>query len=124
MYCAQFYMWHKTLKFSLKLPLGDSFYEHCLVSIEKDPLLHVKVEDVSDMEAEVEESMAGGLEEEEVNMEVMLEQDGMLEKNIMDFSDGNPDISYRCFYLVIDIFPLKFRIKKNNWIKLNLNCNY
>ena len=124
MYCAQFYMWHKTLKFSLKLPLGDSFYEHCLVSIEKDPLLHVKVEDVSDMEAEVEESMAGGLEEEEVNMEVMLEQDGMLEKNILDLSDGNHDISYRCFYLVIDIFPFKFRIKKNNWIKLKLNCNY
>ena len=94
------------------------------MSIEKDPLLHVKVEDVSDMEAEVEESMAGGLEEEEVNMEVMLEQDGMLEKNILDLSDGNHDISYRCFYLVIDIFPFKFRIKKNNWIKLKLNCNY
>ena len=124
MYCAQFYKWHKTLKFSLKLPLGDSFYEHCLVSIEKDPLLHVKVEDVSDMEAEVEESMAGGLEEEEVNMEVMLEQDGMLEKNIMDLSDGNPDISYRCFYLVIYIFLLQFRIQKNNWIKLKLKCNY
>ena len=72
---------------------GDSFYERCLVSIEKDPLLHVKEEHMSDMEAEVE-PLDGGLEEAG-HLELMLHQHVVLEEQTLDLSDGTPDISYR-----------------------------
>ena len=73
---------------------GDTFYEHCLVSIEKDPLLHVKEEHMSDMEAEVDEPLDGG-QEEAGHLELMLDQHVVLEEQTLDLSDGTPDISYR-----------------------------